>query len=121
MDLQLTGKVIKLLEEKSGQGKNGPWRKRDFILQTKEKYPKKICITQWGENIDQNNVNEGDEITAHIDIQSREYKGNWYTDVKAWKIEQGTGSGPAEAPPSAPGLTMDGNQEMDVDDGDIPF
>lgn len=120
MDLQLTGKVTKILEEQSGEGKNGPWRKRDFILETKGKYPKQVCITQWGENIDQNKVTEGEEITAHIDIQSREYKGNWYTDVKAWKVEQGTGGTPSEAPPSAPGLTMEGNQEMDLDD-DLPF
>jgi hypothetical protein len=118
MDLQLTGKVTQILEEQSGQGKNGPWRKRDFILETKGQYPKQVCITQWGDNIDQNAVNKGDEITASIDIQSREYKGNWYTDVKAWKIEQAQGD--VQAPPSAPGLTMDGNQEMDLDD-DLPF
>lgn len=119
MDLQIAGKVTKLLDEQSGQGKNGPWRKRDFILETKGKYPKQVCITQWGDNIDQNKVNEGDEITAFIDIQSREYKGNWYTDVKAWKIEQGAGgSEVADPPPSAPGLTLDGNQDLD---DDLPF
>jgi hypothetical protein len=119
MDLQLSGKVTKILEQQSGQGKNGPWRKRDFILETKGKYPKQVCITQWGDNIDQNKVNEGDEITAFIDIQSREYKGNWYTDVKAWKIEQGAGGGEiADPPPSAPGLTLDGNQDLD---DDLPF
>ncbi|MTI88112.1 MAG: DUF3127 domain-containing protein [Balneolaceae bacterium] len=121
MDLKLTGKVVKILEEQSGESKNGQWRKRDFILETKAKYPKKVCITQWGDNIDQQPVNEGSEITAYIDIQSREYKGNWYTDVKAWKVEQGGGE--AEAPPSAPGLTMEGNQEYDLpnDEDDLPF
>ncbi|SMO46341.1 DUF3127 domain-containing protein [Gracilimonas mengyeensis] len=118
MDLQLTGKVVNILEEKSGQGKNGPWRKRDFILKTKGQYPKQVCITQWGDNIDQQQVQEGDEITASIDIQSREYNGNWYTDVKAWKVEKAQGD--VAPPPSAPGLTMDGNQEMDLDD-DMPF
>lgn len=118
MDLQLTGKVTKILEEQNGQGKNGPWRKRDFILETKGQYPKQVCITQWGDNIDKNAINEGDEVTASIDIQSREYKGNWYTDVKAWKIEQAQAD--IQAPPSAPGLTRDGNQDMNLDD-DLPF
>lgn len=123
MDLQLAGKVTKVLEEQSGEGKNGVWRKRDFILETQDKYPKQICITQWGDNIDQNAINEGDEVTAYIDIQSREFKGNWYTDVKAWKIEQGMAgaAGQAPPPPSAPGLTYDGNQEINVDDDDLPF
>ncbi|MDZ7715403.1 MAG: DUF3127 domain-containing protein [Balneolaceae bacterium] len=92
MDLAIKGTVDQILEEQSGEGKNGPWRKRDFILKTSGEYPKQICITQWGDNIDKANVQKGDEIVAHIDIQSREYKGNWYTDVKAWKIEKGSGS-----------------------------
>jgi hypothetical protein len=36
MDLQLQGRVIQILEEQSGQGKNGTWRKRDFILEILE-------------------------------------------------------------------------------------
>lgn len=92
-DLQITGEVKKLLEEQSGESKNGPWRKRDFILETQGKYPKPVCITQWGDNIDQDNVQVGETVTAHIDIQSREYNGRWYTDVKAWKIEKGAGGG----------------------------
>lgn len=103
MDLQLTGTVKQILEEQSGQGKNGPWRKRDFILEVPGKYPSNVCITQWGDQIDTSDVKKGDEITAFIDIQSREYKGNWYTDVKAWKIEKGTVSQGAneEIPPEA--------------------
>lgn len=89
MDIQIEGTVKKILEEQSGQGKNGQWRKRDFILETEGKYPKQICITQWGEKIDQSNVQVGEKIVAHVDIQSREYKENWYTDVKAWKVEKG--------------------------------
>lgn len=88
MDLQLKGTVKQILEEQSGTGKNGKWRKRDFILETEGQYSKKVCITQWGDNIDKADVQEGEAIVAFIDIQSREYKGNWYTDVKAWKIER---------------------------------
>ncbi len=93
MELKLAGKVIKILEEQSGESKNGPWRKRDFILETPGKFPRKVCITQWGDQIDESKVSEGDEITAFIDIQSREYKGRWYTDVKAWKVEGGISDG----------------------------
>jgi len=92
MDLKVKGKVIDILEEQSGKGKNGPWKKRDFILETVGEYPRKICITQWGDQIEKNPVTKDETITAFIDIQSREYKGNWYTDVKAWKIEKGDAS-----------------------------
>lgn len=91
MDLKIEGKVTQILEEQSGTGKNGRWRKQDFILETEGKFSKKVCVTQWGDKIDQFNVQEGEEVTVFIDIQSREYKGNWYTDVKAWKVERGDG------------------------------
>jgi hypothetical protein len=126
MDLQIKGTVKKILEEQSGESKNGQWRKRDFILETGGQYPKKVCITQWGDNIDQANVQQGETITAHIDIQSREYKGNWYTDVKAWKLEKGNagngdhqmGAGGEESKKSGPPKPSE--EIYDVDD-ELPF
>ncbi|MEX0719467.1 MAG: DUF3127 domain-containing protein [Balneolaceae bacterium] len=119
MDLKITGKVTKVLPEQSGTGKNGEWRKRDFILETAGQYPKQVCITEWGDNIDQNSVQEGESITAHIDIQSREYNEKWYTDVKAWKIEKG-GSEATPPPPSAPDITYEDKDLPDLDE-DLPF
>jgi len=122
MDLQITGRVIDILEEQSGQGKNGPWRKQEFILETAGQYPKQVCVVQWGDNIDKFGVSEGETLTAYIDIQSREYNGRWYTDVKAWRVERGEGAGVAAPPPSAgepwPDPPADGGD--DGDDG-LPF
>lgn len=106
-DLKIKGRVTRILEEKSGTGRNGPWRKQDFIMETEGQYPREVCVTQWGDNIDQWAVQEGEALTAHIDIQSREYEGRWYTDVKAWKVEKeqagGVEPGPFEHPtPGAP-------------------
>lgn len=115
MDLKVEGKVVKILEEQSGKGKNGPWKKQDFILETGGEYAKKICITQWGDKIDKFDVQEGEEITVYIDIQSREYKGNWYTDVKAWKVERGG--------PDSQERGDSGEQVIDMSDmnHDVPF
>ena len=123
MDLQLKGTVKQILEEQSGEGKNGPWRKRDFILEIPGKYPRKVCITQWGDNIDQANVQQGETITASIDIQSREYKDNWYTDVKAWKIEKGDSDGqlgPSDNGPKKSAPLKPSEEIYDVDD-ELPF
>ncbi|HYW35807.1 MAG TPA: DUF3127 domain-containing protein [Balneolaceae bacterium] len=115
MDIQLKGTVKKVLEEKSGQGKNGPWRKRDFILETAGDFSRKVCITQWGDKIDQANVKEGEKVIVSIDIQSREYKGNWYTDVKAWKIER-----PDENKAERGGPPKPSEELYDMDE-DAPF
>jgi hypothetical protein len=127
MDLQVSGRVIKVLEEQSGESKNGPWRKRDFILETAGQYPKQICITQWGDNIDKADVHEGEQITAHIDLSSREYNGRWYTDVKAWKVEKGSpsnsggnGNDQQQAAPGGPAVDLNMVDDDDIDD-ELPF
>lgn len=131
MDLKITGKVTQILEEQSGEGRNGTWRKQEFILQTEGDYPKDVCIVQWGDNIDQFAIREGERLTASIDIQSREFKGRWYTDVKAWRIERsedaagaakGGGRSKTGPQPSGPSddFPVDSSGSSDFDD-DLPF
>ena len=127
MALTLTGAVVELLEEQSGTGRNGPWRKQDFILETEGQYANKVCITQWGDNIEKFALKAQEKVTVHIDIQSREYNGRWYTDVKAWRIERdesagdaGDGGGTA-AGPGAPGAGSPPLADEPYDDDDLPF
>ena len=90
--MEISGKIIQVMPEQSGNGKNGIWRKRDYILETNATYPKKVCMTVWGDNIDQFGMQVGEQVTAFIDIESREYNGRWYTDVKVWKCDKGSSS-----------------------------
>src|SRR5690554_3252934 len=91
--MEINGKIIQVLDEQSGNGRNGVWRKRDYVLETKSQYPKKVCVTVWGDKIDQFGMRPGDEVTVGIEIESREFNGKWYTDVKAWKVDKQGGSG----------------------------
>ena len=86
--MEITGKIIELLTEKSGQSANGQWRKQEYVLQTEAEYPKKVCFMVWGDKIDQFNVKQDESLTVSIDLESREYNGRWYTDVKAWKVSR---------------------------------
>ena len=83
---EITGKIIKLLPEQKGQGKNGTWRKQDVILETPGQYPRKVCVAIWGDKIDEFALHEGDQVKIEVDIDSREFNNRWYTDVKAWKL-----------------------------------
>lgn len=118
MDLKITGTVKNVLDEVSGESQNGPWRKQEFILETEGQYPKPVCVLVWGDNIDQFGVKEGERITASIDIQSREYKGRWYTDVKAWRVERTDEGGPPQMPPGEP--TPEPPADWNDDDS-LPF
>ncbi|MEP6700606.1 MAG: DUF3127 domain-containing protein, partial [Bacteroidota bacterium] len=50
--MEITGKLLQLLTLQTGTGKNGPWKKQDFIIETGDMYPKKVCIAAWGDKID---------------------------------------------------------------------
>ena len=90
--MEVTGKVVQLLPLVKGQSAKGEWKKQEFILETQGQYPKKVCISLWGERIDQNPLQEGETITASVDLESREYNGRWYTEARAWKIAKATES-----------------------------
>ncbi len=91
--MEITGKLIQILPAQTGTGKNGPWKKCDFIIETADKFPKTICITAWKELVDQiEKTATGTQLNISFDLSSREYNGKWYTDVKAWKIIEANGN-----------------------------
>jgi hypothetical protein len=94
MSLEIVGKLVKVLPEVGGQSKSGnAWRKQEFVIETLDQYPKKICLNVWGDRIDiLNSFGEGDEIKVSFDVESREYQERWYTDIKAWRIERNSGT-----------------------------
>lgn len=85
--MQLTAKLVQLLPLQTGTGKNGEWKKQDIIVETEGQFPKKVCISIWGDKIKTDVLQIGAQLTISFDVESREYNSRWYTDVKAWKIE----------------------------------
>lgn len=103
--MEITGKLIQKLPVQSGVSSTGNnWSKAEFVIETIEQYPKKVCANLWGERakaLDQFQL--GSLITVSFDLESREYNGRWYTDVKAWKVEAATPAAAAGAPAPAYG------------------
>lgn len=85
--MQLTAKLIQILPLQTGSGKNGEWKKQDIIVETDGQYPKKVCISVWGDKINAKHLVVGNKLKIDFDVESREYNSRWYTDVKAWKVE----------------------------------
>ena len=96
--MELKGKVIQLLPQQSGMGKKGPWKKQEFIVETQSQYPKKVCLSIWGDKIDQFGISVGDQVNVAVDLESREYNGRWYTEARAWKVEKSGNSAPTVDP-----------------------
>jgi hypothetical protein len=122
MTLEISGKIVEILEVKSGQSAHGEWRKQEYVLETEAQYPKKVCFMAWGDKIDQFNIQQGETVAVSIDLESREYNGRWYTDVKAWKVSRDDATA-GSPPPFADQdryepLSMDGSP---IGNDDIPF
>jgi hypothetical protein len=85
---ELTGKVLQVLPEQTGTGRNGQWSRQDFIVETQEQYPKKVCFSAWGDKVSQlRSFKTDDTVKVSFNIESREFNGRWYTDLRVWKIE----------------------------------
>jgi single-stranded DNA-binding protein len=100
MPLEIAGKIDQIFEPVTGESRNGAWSKQEFIIQTFDTYPKPIHCSVWGDKIDQlGRFKAGDAVRISINIESREYNGRWYTDIRAWKIDAFQAA-PAGAPQS---------------------
>lgn len=97
--MEITGKIILALPEQSGVSRSGnQWKKREYVLETQEQYPRKVFFNFFGDRADQYPLSPGDLVTVSFDIESREFNGRWYTDIRAWKAEKGAADQPAATP-----------------------
>ena len=86
--MEIIGKVLQLGTLIEGNSPRGPWKKQELIIETLEQFPKKVCLTCWGDRVnDANSFFVGQTIKAQIRIESREFNGKWYTDVTAFRLE----------------------------------
>lgn len=122
---ELTG-TLKVLEDL--QTFASGFTKREFVIEIPEgKYPQMVKFEVVRDKISQlDQVSIGDELKVTFDIRGNEYKGRYYVNLNAWKIEGGGGSsgggnsGSQEDPP--PGAFDNSfDNEAEPTDDDIPF
>jgi len=123
--MEITGKIIHVLERVGGTSKAGnQWEKQEYVLETQDQYPKKICFQIFGsERIEQAALKQDELVTVQIDIDSREYQGRWFTNINAWRVDRNANQGAGQVPPQ-PGdfqaaATPDSSANDSVDD--LPF
>ena len=119
--MEIKGRIIHVMPLQSGIGQvsGKEWKKQEYVLETQEQYPRKVCFQVSGNRIEQYPVSVGDEVVVSFDLESREAKGRWYTDVRAWKIEKVQASAPAHGEGSVPPPPVDFEPNAQTDD--LPF
>ena len=115
MKVEISGTVIQVMPQESGQGKNGQWFKQDFVvdLDPEGQYDDHLCVTMFNNKIQQ--LAPGDQITGSVGVRSNQGKGShagrWFTNVNAIYIEKVANEAPQPVPSAA---------IADEDDG-LPF
>ena len=103
--MDIKGKIIQKMEPVGGVSKAGnQWKKQEYVMETLDSYPKKVKFDFFGDRADQYPLEVGDVITLSYDIESREFNGRWYTDIrgfKAMKEDPNMAGAPAPYPPAA--------------------
>lgn len=113
MSFEIGGKIIAVLDKRNGisASTNTPWSVQQYVIETHEQYPKKLCFDVFGEDkINQFNIQIGEELTVYFDINAREYQGRWYNSFRAWKVERTTSQPSIPAQP----VIDDEKDELDI-------
>jgi len=86
--MELQGKVIAVLPERSGVSARGEWKLQSFVIETHDQYPKKMVFDVFGaERLAQFNIQSGEEILVSFDIDAHEYNGRWFNGIRAWNVQ----------------------------------
>lgn len=110
--MELQGKIIAALEQRSGDSKRNPgekWVSQEFVIEVPGQYPRKMLFNVWGtDRLQRFNIQIGQTYTVSFDIDAREWNGRWFNDIRAYDVRLvdpatlgGTGAAPF-APENAP-------------------
>ena len=124
--MELTGKVIAVLEAKSGVSTRtgNDWMTQDYVIEVQGQFPKRCAFSVFGEDrIKQFNIHCGEIITIQFDIDAREYNGRWYNDIRGYNVIR------SQQPTQSIEKVMESNDapfphigELAANDGgDLPF
>ncbi|MCM1066068.1 MAG: DUF3127 domain-containing protein [Muribaculaceae bacterium] len=123
--MEIKGTIIHALPEVSGTSKAGnPWKKKEYVLEnTDGQFPRKVAFTCFGDNADKINLQVGQVVTIYFDIESREWQGRWFTDIRCWRadVETPGAAAPAAAPAATPGAVPPPPAMPAGGDDEFPF
>lgn len=108
--------TVKLIE--ATQTFSSGFSKREFVITTDDKYPQDVKFECTKEKIEQvDRLKQGDRVKVSFNIRGNEYKGRYYVNLQAWKIESGKG----EVDSSLNQVTADSDNSNLDDFEDSPF
>ena len=85
--MEFEGVVYKIMPATTGTSARGDWQRQEVIFEIPSEFSRKVCVIFFNRPSDVASLKEGKTYTVSINIESREYNGRWYTDVRAWRVQ----------------------------------
>ena len=85
--MEFEGIVYKKLPVTKGVSARGEWQRQDVVFEIPSEFSRKVCVTFFNKPTDAESLKEGETYIVSVNIESREYNGKWYTDVRAWRVQ----------------------------------
>ena len=98
--MEFEGTVYRIMPVTKGTSARGDWQRQDVVFDMPDgNFSRKICVTFFNRPDDVARLREGAAYRVSVNIESREYNGRWYTDIRAWRLQNVQPEAPAAAAP----------------------
>ena len=110
--MEFEGVVYKIMPPVKGTSARGEWQRQEVIFDLPSEFSRKVCVIFFNKESEVARLREGATYTVSFNLESREYNGRWYTDVRAWRVqakEEQQAAAPAyggTSTPSAPAADL---------------
>lgn len=120
--MEFEGTVYKIMPVTKGTSARGDWQRQDVVFEMQDgPYTRKICVTFFNRPDDVARLKEGATYNVSVNIESREYNGRWYTDIRAWRIQPKQAETPAPMPDMPPLGEEPSYASTPAEVDDLPF
>ncbi len=93
--MEFEGVVWRVLPQIKGTSARGEWVKQEVVFELPGEFNRKICVGFWGDKAQEAaTLKPGETIAVSANVESREYNGRWYTEVRAWRINRKSAAEP---------------------------
>ena len=122
--MEFEGTVFRIMPVTKGTSARGEWQRQDVVFEYADgTYSRKICVTFFNKPDDVARLREGATYQVSVNVESREYNGRWYTDIRAWRLQPKQTEAPAAPMPDLPPIAEEpayaSSPAAEVDD--LPF
>lgn len=89
--MQEHGRIICVMQPRTGasQRTGEQWFSQDYVILIDGRYERRVAFSIWGlENNRRANLQLGEYVTIHCEVEAHEYEGRWFNEVRCYDVEK---------------------------------